>query len=107
MSQSFVVLLTQAGKGCDYTIGCGQTWRQFGATDVDEAWRYVRECVQNEFTGDSALKAAVLVPVDGAVQELPVHEWYREFAAALDREKTAANEQRERDEFERLKKKFS
>jgi len=37
----FVAVLKQKGGGCDYTIGCGITYKIFEAENIEAAKRYL------------------------------------------------------------------
>ena len=123
----FVVLLKQAGEGCDYTIGCGYRYEFFEAKDMDDALWKVRTKNREDYDDDSLriwgheadeMKQAVILPAEAMVDALRTlskreekenRERERQEDERERLEKEAAATEREAEEranYERLKKKF-
>jgi hypothetical protein len=118
--KTFLVIVEQAGEGCDYSIGCGKTVSEYSGESLEE----VRKNVLNEYLygeegeinewnspkGERALSTITIVEAAGprVVLDMPaIFEIAMEKAKKTKAEKAAAaREKAEKAEYERLKKKF-
>ena len=92
------------GEGCDYTIACGETLWKMEAQSRDAAVEELKSRILTYRHGDE-IEAADLLEVVSS-EQMPVNQWYTD-VEAQERE-AAANlaEERDHQEYERLKRKF-
>ncbi len=103
----YILLMRQAGEGCDYTIGCGYKWQPFLAESTEGAIEKAKQIVRDHGWGDDRATEAVLVPASDLVDLAPLLD--AEDAQAKVAEAAIAAERKElaeRETFERLKKQF-
>lgn len=111
--EHYLALLIQEGEGCDYTIACGLDWFDFNAMGFDEAVQTLKDKLIGKFDGYDydgeygirELKSVKLVEV-AAVWDLPIKHWYEEAERIEDEAVAKRISDKERAEYERLKKKF-
>lgn len=102
----FYVLLTGAGEGCDYTIGCNKTWKQLKAATTEEAVTEVATLVVEEYASDEhRLEKATILSVDG-VTEFNCRAEYQRVADEKARQQAILDKQRRQAEYERLQREF-
>lgn len=99
----FYLLLEGPGEGCDYTIGCNKTWREFNASDLPAALAKANKIILEE--GEERVEKAALLSVE-AVQTVDVRGLFREAEEMRRKRAKTVEERAERTEYERLKKKF-
>jgi len=112
----YIALLIGRGEGCDYTIGCNQTWITLKADTMQKA---IEECkvydddedgrtIVDYHTRENELELATIIEVSDEVDFLKIHdklEEEREAQEAEEEEKLNKEERRElyedlREEFE-------
>lgn len=116
----YAVILFQEGGGCDYTIGCGVRVDLLNANTLEEARVEARQTLgyinkYGDFEGDLItddnykhewklkLEQALLVEVH---EDLPIEEWSSKLIQKLEQKVRKKQEDKERAEFERLRKKY-
>lgn len=100
----FKAHLYQTG-GCDHTIGCGHIIVDLEATTFEEAEKELTELILENHQDEFALEAATLFEVK-ETYEVPVRQIYEEEQQRRTHQEKLFNELQEREEYERLKKKF-
>ena len=97
----YYAYLKQKGEGCDYTIGCGNTLREFEANDDFDASQILTDIIREEYTGDYELRRVVLfrdpIPFD-------VRPIYVALQSEKETERNRMKYLKDKDEYERLKK---
>jgi len=127
--QKFVVLFSQVGEGCDYSIDCGKTFAFFEAENMQEAIKMVLadddssefgiDDMSIAYYGDDRIEEALIIPVNGmvdAIKELNKAKDLAKIAKAkrqeIERKEVAKleaieREKKDQEEYERLKKKYN
>lgn len=100
----FVAYLLQKGGGCDYTIGCGRNLINLESGNMVDAILEMREELRN-FSGESELESVKVMHISEEY-DCPVGLWYSEIQQEYERQALAIIEERDRIEFERLKRKY-
>lgn len=102
----YKAFLKQCGGGCDYTIGCAQIVINIDAQNIDEAKQKLYHEIKENYTGDRELEYCELYEInDIVVCELKI--MYDNIKNDLFNIKEQQKELIERQEYERLKAKFS
>jgi hypothetical protein len=101
----FIAVLTQAGEGCDYTIGCGIKVIDLESENFNDAMEELTSLIQEEYTGDISLSSAILYKVESK-ENMNLSEIYSKKEEAQNLRKDSELESKEREEYERLSKKF-
>jgi len=105
----WLLLMSEEGEGCDYTIGCGVAYEMIEAESREEALEVAREKLDDRSLldpdGERQLEVAYLLPADGDIV-VPSDEWIAERQAKKDIAKKAEVEAQEMAELERLKSKY-
>lgn len=123
----FLVLYTGYGQGCDYTIDCNKTWRFMEAENMQEAINTLmgdnpEDWSDEEFddfddckylwmrcgteNGNRYSKVEIF-EISNSFDLTPLCQIYRSVSDAREvRAKKKAVEEKEREEYDRLKKKF-
>ena len=104
----YLVIYTQDGEGCDYSIGCGVLIEEIEAVDLDDAEQQIRVSLFDSGGmehSECRMKSVLFVQAN-LLSTFDVARW-REASEAADCQKEQhAIEQAERAEFARLKRKF-
>jgi hypothetical protein len=104
---TFVLLLTGEGQGCDYCIDCNKTFRVFDAKGAAEAMAEVEEIIKEY--GEPGIECfRLFVAGCELTDEARKYIDEKDARAAEEQKKAAlaAQEARERAEYERLDRKF-
>lgn len=99
----FFAYLHQPG-GCDYTIGCGNLLVKLEADTIESAKKELIDTIKESYTGDYALEEVTFI--SGETIPFDVSSVYEELESEKEEQKRVNDEQHEREEFERLKKKY-
>jgi hypothetical protein len=99
----FLVVMHQEG-GCDYTIECGTKTEKISADSTEAALKKAQE-ICSDHIGDYRLSAMSLYQISWST-EIPVDELYASIEEERKRWKQIEKENQEKQEYERLKKKF-
>ena len=98
--------LCQHGEGCDYTIGCGHAVIDLKAQNIEDAKIELADRIRDSYSSmETSLESAVIFEISDEF-ELNVTEYYKELERKRREEERAYREQKEREEFERLKQKY-
>ena len=111
----FIAHVKQNG-GCDYTIACGETIWRLEANTREAAIEELKEpiigkmelpdCEYSEGCwAEQRLNNATLFEISGETI-VPVEKWYTEALKRAEETRNNLEEKDEREEFERLKKKY-
>ena len=108
---SYIVILKQAGEGCDYTIGCGRTFKMINAPDDDNAKEQAKEILEYHGSlypdGERALEEFALFKIDSMIADTTwYNELYEEALQAESDEKQKVQDAKDKKEYERLQHKF-
>lgn len=104
-SSKFIAVLHQDG-GCDYTIECGTTVIELSSVELWSAEDELSKLIEEEFTGDRKIHEATIYEISDEY-EVDLAEVYRNIANRKKSKKDAEQEAKDREEFERLRKKFN
>ena len=99
--------LKQAGKGCDYTIGCAQTVISIDANNMDEAKQKLTATIIEEYSYDEGMLDSAELYECNEVFTMSIDEIYAKKEQLKQQEEQKRQEEAERREYERLKHKFS
>lgn len=113
----FIAYVKQKGEGCDYTVACGETVWRLKAETYEDAMEELKDkvigkmetsdCEYHEgYWSDSTLDCITLFEVSSEIQ-IPVDTWYVDALERAEAAKAEIKEKAERNEFERLKEKYS
>jgi len=99
----FMAYINETDNGCDYTVACGKVLRQLVSSTADDALAEIREMMGEGLPSD--LVSIILLDVR-EITAVPLSAW-----CAEEREVAAARavewlEEEEREEYERLKRKY-
>lgn len=97
--------LTQEGEGCDYTIGCARTVIDIDAPNMEDAKIKLMDIIQEDYRGDSKLKSCDLFEINH-IYSFNTKELYASFDAMDNFKKEKSQEDKDREEYERLKIRF-
>lgn len=101
---SFYAYLQQNG-GCDYTIGCGNLLITLKAQSLPEAAIELNQRIKDDgYIGEQQLSKILLI--EGNSVNIDVHSIYDKIEKERQDEVTKKKEEHEKQEFERLRKKF-
>lgn len=104
--KTYIAYLKQAGEGCDYTIGCGRTVIDISANSMDEAQQKLVEIIADNYSHDETmLKTAVIYEVL-QLNMVDIKVLYQKIINDRNSEIKRIEEEKERQEFERLKSKY-
>jgi hypothetical protein len=101
----FKAILTQAGEGCDYTIGCGIQVINIDADNMEHAKEELFNIIQEEYIDEQSLSNAVIFEVS-ETHECDLTDWYQTIKEQDDLQQKNLKNAEEYAEFERLKRKF-
>lgn len=101
----FYLFMKQEGEGCDYTIGCGRQLAQLEAETLEDAIAMAVETYAIDDTGEQELEEAVIFGAPVHTFDLPAMK-HAQRVAKREQAKSESDD-RERAEFERLRKKFN
>lgn len=99
----YYAYLKQQGEGCDYTIGCAQTLKKIKADSDDEARQKLKKLIQENYTGEQELESVLLF---NSVIDFDLNSAYDEYNTNQEDEKNKLQHLKDREEFERLKRKL-
>lgn len=103
--KKFVAYLHQEG-GCDYTIGCGNTMINLEAEDMNSAELELESIIKSDYNSrESTLSSATIYEVTDE-RPVKVRLVYDRIREEENSEKRKKLEDSERQEYERLVKKF-
>ena len=94
------------GQGCDYTIGCGQKLIDLKATSLDEAQAEVFSLLKEAYSYEEWRMESVEVLQVQEVFPIAVEYFYNILDSNERKREMLKREQKEKEEFERLKAKF-
>jgi len=101
----FYAFLEEAGEGCDYTIGCGKKLIEIKAIGLGEAKLQLEMLIGTEYNqSESSLESALLFECEPI--KIDVDEVYKKFYEIEQEEKRKKQEESDKNELERLKKKY-
>lgn len=100
----FIAKIFQSG-GCDYTIECGTKVIKLESTDIDDAIEEISSIISEEYTGDFKLSKATLYEIKSE-QEINLKDIYDGVKKRKDDKTNAEKERKDREDFERLSKKY-
>lgn len=98
----FIVLLKGRGTGCDYTIGCNKTWREFDAQNLEEAKAKVKEIIL-EYSEPDIAEARLMAH---AYEDIDARAVYQEQEEKRKRKKEEQDKKKRKKEYEKLKAEF-
>ncbi|HMT02306.1 MAG TPA: hypothetical protein PKD00_03200 [Burkholderiales bacterium] len=105
--KTYKAYLQQDGIGCDYTIGCSQTVIDIKANSMEEARLKLELEIQENYSHyDMRLKNAELYDVVQVIS-LNMNHIYTQYDKAKNKEIQLLKEEKEREEYERLKAKYN
>jgi hypothetical protein len=94
------------GQGCDYTIGCGLRVIDIIANSMDEAKQKLAQTIAEDYSYDEGrLEKAELFEVE-QVFVMDVKAIYQKVTDDRNAKKQREKDEKEKQEFERLKSKF-
>jgi hypothetical protein len=95
-------------NGCDYTIGCGRKVIDIkGVTSMDDAKLKLEKIIEEEYNYmEAKIDSAEIFEIE-QVLEINTTEIYGQIEYRKNIEKQTNDEKKEREEFERLKEKFT
>jgi hypothetical protein len=99
----FQAYLCQEG-GCDYTIGCGNLLIQLSGETLPQAIEDLKEKIKENYTGDRRLSSVTIIK--GESVNVDVDSIYEKIESDKRKQTEAETEASERQQYERLKKKF-
>lgn len=102
---TYKAYLKQIGEGCDYSIGCAQTVISIEAKDIEEAKTKLKEIIKEEYYDERSLETCELYEINKIV-DINVGEIYAEMIEELNTYNEELMKERERMEYERLKRKY-
>jgi hypothetical protein len=112
---NYIAFVQQKSKGCDYTIGCGVALWGLKAASYEDAMAelYNKILVPEEGEdylpygpgSEEVLKSATLYEVSNA-WEIPLKLWFEKAVNDKRSKEEIRKESDEREQYERLKKKF-
>jgi len=112
----FIAHVVQKNEGCDYTIACGEAVWRLKASTKTEAIEELRQKVLGEYLpeyneweegywNEDGLAEVTLFEV-GNEYKVDISQWYKDAEAYVEKMKCEKAKVVEREEYERLKKKF-
>lgn len=109
---TYLVIMKQHGEGCDYTIGCGMTYRIVEAESIDELMENEIAFPEGEdeptcskLRGDNELKEVIVIPYDQA-QFIDLKPWKKMVEDKISDDLADMRSAEDLAEFERLRKKL-
>lgn len=102
----FICFIKQDGEGCDYTIGCGLNLLQLKSTNMDDAIQEMKDIIKEEYNHYESKLGFCTVYEVSETHKLNVKGYYNQLESEKFELKKKLQEEKERQEFERLKKKF-
>lgn len=66
----YIVTFEGSGDGCDYTIGCNVTWREFEASSMEDAIQGAKEIILEYSPDHISIKRATVYQISEAVERL-------------------------------------
>lgn len=103
--KKFVVFIKQKGEGCDYTIGCARNLLTIKANDIEEAEGKLSDIIKEEYRGETELSSCVIYEVANE-SKVDLKQIYSDIKKEKELSKQKRQEEKERQEYERLVKKF-
>lgn len=112
--KQFLIIIYQAGEGCDYTIGCGLSVSTYEAASAEEAFN---KWADDHDMDDSGM-AEYYINGEGALESVQIYEigsednehLWRQFVKMREQQIRDAKNQAKKDaelaEYERLRAKF-
>lgn len=98
MVEKYLLVLSQEGEGCDYTIGCGYIYKEITLPSDPENPDFTKilkeHTVEYYSSDENLLDKAFLIKMEH-VQELPVQQWY--WLARMSEKEQKELEQREKE----------
>jgi len=108
----FLLCVIGRGEGCDYTIGCNLNFHELSSQTKEGARIEAKAHLGEEYYGDLGsltgcrIQAAELFEVSSK-EELPLNTWRRDSELAQNKKEIKREEAAEKQEYERLKKKYA
>lgn len=114
----FIVVMEQAGEGCDYGIGCGTQVHFVNGKDVAEAFEHFKKASYLETYDNGVENPSYVVDGEGALASVTIYEitsndrgwtyrnWIDEVVDKYAATQEAEGTRRDEAEFARLKKKL-
>lgn len=104
---TLVLVMSQAGEGCDYTIGCGTTYAKLKATEPaaadEEAKKIIEDMGCLKPLSERSLETAYIMRVE---RMLPIQKWYRDAVDEAERLEREDHDAKDKAEYDRLRAKF-
>jgi len=101
----FVALLTGNGEGCDYTICCNVMFKDLESKNMTDALEEAAE-LYSDYGGEELIESIEILDVVASA-ELDIEEIERLCVEAERKEEAESVERAEREQYERLKRKFN
>lgn len=102
---TYYAYLKQSGKGCDYTIGCGNTLVAIDANDEEQAMRKLENIIRDEYSSDDKrLEKAIMLFATKA--QVDLDEIYGKYDAEIEAGRNKDQEATERAQLRKLRIKY-
>jgi hypothetical protein len=101
----YVAYLKQDGEGCDYTIGCGLEMVKLKSDNLESAESELIDMIRESYTGDTSLESAKIYEVSNE-KSVDLRSVYKKISDEKESIKRKKLEDSEKNEYERLVKKF-
>lgn len=119
--KQYIVMMTQSGEGCDYTIACGKKYEIKKARENDTAesilkreallYFFDEEYIDFENSSLSSIREFMLdeliISFEGEIHHLDVHTFIEEIENQFNEKEKEKQQKEDEAEFERLRAKLN
>ena len=102
----YYAYLVEAGEGCDYTIGCGNTLKDFIADDTEKAVEKIKEYIIENYGHNSEHMLETVLLFTAHPIDINVEQVYEDEKEKRQKKSLKIEEDKDRADYERLKKRF-
>jgi len=101
----YIAKLYQPG-GCDYTIGCGYMIHEFEADNIEHATEVLKKWMDEAYGSQYDEIDEVTLFEVSIKKEIPFDKWKQDRINFIQNELNLEKERKEKESYERLKRKF-